>query len=70
MSFQRSKGWQAAFTQTGGVGNRPLPGAVWEPCAHCWGQRVIWHRVEGGYASERCPVCRGAGVTLVLARTR
>lgn len=45
----------------------PLPEMTWEPCGHCWGQRVIWHEDLLGLVPYACGGCGGTGVRLVLA---
>lgn len=46
------------------------PHVVWEPCGACWGQRVIWHRGDGGLRRETCFGCLGVGQRAVAVPRR
>jgi len=44
------------------------PGAVWAPCATCWGQRRIYEDLNGeGLVPCTCPTCLGLGETIADA---
>lgn len=65
----KAKGWQAAFTHTGGCHLRPTVDTVLVPCPACWGQRRIFCYAQNGEGliPRTCPACRGSGMWIERA---
>lgn len=58
--FDSSQFWSLA------VADADHGGAIWIPCAMCWGQRRIFEDLDGeGLVPCTCPSCLGLGEHLV-----
>lgn len=59
--FDSSQFWSHAVADAG------HGGAIWIPCAMCWGQRRIFEVRDGeGLVPAACPWCLGLGEGLVV----